>query len=1019
MALSDTFNIGIENTTMFFIGAACAVTIIAIILAFSRFSTLDLLRIASVLLFSVALAGTYISHQRETATELIFVLDTSESMSITDANNASARFDEQNYIISSILRSLRDNDKVTIITVGADAAIRVRRVPNANYNFELSEEDIYSKGNISSALDILLGGTFDEGQVILMSDGQTHDDTYNDLLDQLKERGVKISTIGIGSTEIHNSGIYTLSIPKKFLVGENHSIVILVQNSGPARNISAEFRVNGTVVDTKNISLTSEFVQRTFTFIPQYEGIFYCEIVLLNDTVDLIPQDNSVFFTISAKKKNVLLLDNSDDTEIYKQKVQTGWINFENYSVLEGEQKILSGEIDLMKYDAVIINPSRTLNAYLMLKNYTNIKDYLDTNYPTQDWTYKAWPMLTNITTPLEEQGYTIDFGSELPAAENISKYDLMLIALCDIKEEEIDTLYNWVEGGGALFVGYIHNEPTFGMYYDPYNSTLVPGTNVSWKTAGFDDLNITGHQKNIWNFLHNKTNLSAAQNMYCGDSVFEIIDSEYTKYMLRMYEDVATYEINFSTNYNASEFELRNVTVWPSLEVDGIEWNCWATVYNNSDEWTGILQFHNELLGYSLNITLKDTQKYYPHLYADGIEEHPMLSDYPSLPWWSTINVDHDPGSDYNRFEGRADEWYGAMIREVGSGRVMVMGPNQCDYAESNHGIEPTLWSPLFAPTDTSQWNTTFQEKIVEYVFYGGGLILMKGSPREGPLTSVAPGTPVDSIIVPYGNDTLRSYVADQYHPVTLGTNISLFGLRGYEQIQVRNTVLTETIVQLYDPINKYQPLVLSKRYGLGKIGMFASDPLNDPFVDTFIDWSDYGKFWRQFIDYVSSDATPTQTFGFSLDKTYYSLQDKVVITIYGPTVAAPICTITMPDNNTLNLSVKSQVSGLYKAEFSLLERGTYTINVTNSSMSIYTYISVAPTLLEFQNPLLNETRLREIAGRTEGEYYTKDTLSSLIEMIENNRPTEEDRRYLWPYFTIAACALLFVEWYLREKIM
>ena len=121
------------------------------------------------------------------------------------------------------------------------------------------------------------------------------------------------------------------------------------------------------------------------------------------------------------------------------------------------------------------------------------------------------------------------------------------------------------------------------------------------------------------------------------------------------------------------------------------------------------------------------------------------------------------------------------------------------------------------------------------------------------------------------------------------------------------------------------------------------------------------------------------------------------------------------------------ANMSNLYTAQLVLLQNGKYRIRATGRSgtlklgedqIDIYAH----PQLAELENPQLNEDLLKQLAGQTDGAYFTMADAESLPENIANvqNPIFVDAERELWahPLIFITVLGLLGTEWFLRKRI-
>ncbi len=288
MNLADIANITFEDTNLMLIMLIFGFSFLGIIQVLSKISVLDLLRISSILLFSAAAGGAYIAHEYEGDADLNLVLDTSESMSISDGSAKNPRYVDQNSIVASIVSQLRDEDKITIITYDSNSNIVVRRISKDDFNLNLTADDLGGSSNISKPLELISSKITSKEFLVLFSDGQTTDNSYLSLIESLSTKNISISTLGIGSSNIYNYGIDTISIPKKVLLGQTHQISMLITNEGEEKNVSINLTVNGVVVNQTYKLLDDGINQVSFPISSNVEGKLFCEINIESDEDDLI-----------------------------------------------------------------------------------------------------------------------------------------------------------------------------------------------------------------------------------------------------------------------------------------------------------------------------------------------------------------------------------------------------------------------------------------------------------------------------------------------------------------------------------------------------------------------------------------------------------------------------------------------------------------------------------------------------------------------------------------------------------
>ena len=251
-----------------------------------------------------------------------------------------------------------------------------------------------------------------------------------------------------------------------------------------------------------------------------------------------------------------------------------------------------------------------------------------------------------------------------------------------------------------------------------------------------------------------------------------------------------------------------------------------------------------------------------------------------------------------------------------------------------------------------------------------------------------------------------------------------------------------------------KGMPILILQRAGLGKSLMVAAEGFwNWGFgVKTFKDTryhAIYPRFWAQVLRWMATNTDDKNVY-LTTDAATYAIGDTVKVTAYlysetyQPQAGATVQIEVVPPNGPpfqlqINAATEStnemlsqpdtiaNMSNLYTAQFVLLQNGKYRIRATGRSgnlklgedqIDIYAH----PQLAELENPQLNEDLLKQLAGQTDGAYFTMADAESLPENIANvqNPIFVDAERELWahPLIFITVLGLLGTEWFLRKRI-
>ena len=251
-----------------------------------------------------------------------------------------------------------------------------------------------------------------------------------------------------------------------------------------------------------------------------------------------------------------------------------------------------------------------------------------------------------------------------------------------------------------------------------------------------------------------------------------------------------------------------------------------------------------------------------------------------------------------------------------------------------------------------------------------------------------------------------------------------------------------------------KGMPILILQRAGLGKSLMIAAEGFwNWGFgVKTFKATryhAIYPRFWAQVLRWMATNTDDKNVY-LTTDASTYAIGDTVKVTAYlysetyQPQAGATVqIEVVPPDGAPFQLQINAatestnemlsqpdtiaNMSNLYTAQLVLLQNGKYRIRATGRSgtlklgedqIDIYAH----PQLAELENPQLNEDLLKQLAGQTDGAYFTMADAESLPENIANvqNPIFVDAERELWahPLIFITVLGLLGTEWFLRKRI-
>ncbi|MFI3292985.1 MAG: VWA domain-containing protein [Rikenellaceae bacterium] len=204
-----------------------------------------ILLLGALLFLSLALArpqfGSKLREERSKGVEMMLVVDVSNSMLVEDFEPN--RLERTKYAINRLFETL-DQDRVGVIAFAGDAEVQLPitsdyRMAQA-YTSRLSPSTVSVQGtDIGKAIDLALLSYSDRENtsrvMILITDGENHDQNAISATQRAKIQGVKIYTIGIGTPE----GA-PISIGGEFIKDSEGEIVVSKLNEDMLREISTE-----------------------------------------------------------------------------------------------------------------------------------------------------------------------------------------------------------------------------------------------------------------------------------------------------------------------------------------------------------------------------------------------------------------------------------------------------------------------------------------------------------------------------------------------------------------------------------------------------------------------------------------------------------------------------------------------------------------------------------------------------------------------------------------------------------
>ncbi|MGD9128370.1 MAG: glutamine amidotransferase, partial [Planctomycetia bacterium] len=364
-----------------------------------------------------------------------------------------------------------------------------------------------------------------------------------------------------------------------------------------------------------------------------------------------------------------------------------------------------------------------------------------------------------------------------------------------------------------------------------------------------------------------------------------------------------------------------------------------------------------------------------------------------------------------------------------------------------------------IIGDLDSSYLSAEQQQRIVERVQGGAGLIMLGGYHSLGPggyekttLGQILPvqlgprdiGQITESFLPELTPEGVRHPIfanITNYFPTTTG-GPKIPGLPNLEGCtRVGEAKPGASTLALCPADEKKPPVLVVGRVDEGRVAVFTGDTTRNWQQGPHVvgQESPYLRFWGQTIRWLAGrDEALVAEAGLTLetDKSIYQPGETVTLTAVvrdkegkGVSKTSPTATIKQPtdDPKQLSLSPAPGPAGRYRATFEPEQSGKHTIRAS-VSLDDQTLeaepvtIEVGRPSLEFEQLALDEKMLRAIAEASDGRYVHLSTADYLIDSLDRSARAETEqlelRLYYPTLFWILFVLLLTTEWFLRLRI-
>ena len=238
--------------------------------------------------------GAKLREEKSEGVEMMLVVDVSNSMLAEDLSPN--RLDRTRYAIDKLFASL-NQDRVGVVVFAGEAKVQLPITTDyrmaRSFAKRLSTDGVGVQGtNLSDAIDLAsLSFSDREGAsrvMILITDGEAHDQGALESAERASDRGITIFTIGIGSPEgapIKIGGDFVKDEKGEMVVSHlNEELLQAIAekgNGGYIRATNAEFGLTDIVKEIENMEKSERSTRRFEEYNEQFYWLLWVAIALL------------------------------------------------------------------------------------------------------------------------------------------------------------------------------------------------------------------------------------------------------------------------------------------------------------------------------------------------------------------------------------------------------------------------------------------------------------------------------------------------------------------------------------------------------------------------------------------------------------------------------------------------------------------------------------------------------------------------------------------------------------------